>query len=303
MNLLSGTFTSLSLLLAVFISAQPAQTEAERKLYQQNKIKVIEINSLKLNRDIDKRTFLDERIKIDREGHILEQTYYDSTGLEMLKWTNCWQGAHQTDRIFCIYRDTIAKTHMTYNEKGFPLTEWTENPDGLPLCKFNFTCDVKGRITESAEEVFPEFQAYLKQAYKHDLQGYMILRYMDESKGHVKLHYKYGYTKDGQLEKVTEMRQDTVDYGFVNTEYTKKGFRKGYTVKNLNGKKFRCFYEFDPHGYLKEEAKFYSVNTLNLDQEHNSYVTDSHGNIKKRLRYRANNELYMLYNYSYEYWE
>jgi hypothetical protein len=302
MNVFSRIFTFL-FLLSGFLGAQPDQTEAERLLYVRNKIKTIEISSLRLNRDIDKRTLLNERIQIDREGHILEQTFYDSTGLEMMKWTQLWSGSRQTGRVFCIYRDTVAKTVFVYNDKGFPLEEITENADGAPLCKFRYTCDAQGRIIEAKEEIFPELQAYVKQAYKSDLQGFLILRFMDESKGHAWIHYSYTYSKKGELEKISETKKDTVDFAWVNIEYTKDGFRKGFTVRHLNGKKFKCYYAFDGHGNLKDEAKYYSFNTVVIDQERNSYVVDSQGNIKKKLKYRTNNKLYALYNYSYSLWE
>ncbi|HXC03112.1 MAG TPA: hypothetical protein VNZ86_00095 [Bacteroidia bacterium] len=302
MRFYSFFLSLLFLFFTGFISAQPLQTEAEKQLYVQNKIKTIEVSSLKLNRDIDKRTLLDERVKLDKDGNMLEQTYYDSTGLEMMKWTHVYKGGKLSERFFCIYRDTIAISTLHYSEKGFIQSEFTENTDGKPLCQFLYTCDAKGKITESSEEVFPEFQNYLKQAYKTDRQGFLILRFMDETKNHIRVHYKYEYSRKGLLEKVTEMKLDTVDFAWINIEYTREGFRKGFTVRHLNGKRYKCFYAYDNHGFLKEEAGFYFLNTVVLDQERNSYMADAKGKVKKRIKYR-NNEMYMLYNYSYEYWE
>ncbi|MFI5149150.1 MAG: hypothetical protein ACHQRM_05410 [Bacteroidia bacterium] len=302
MKFYSAAFSLIILFITGSISAQPARTEAEKQLYARNKIKTIEVTSLKLNKDIDKLTLLDERTRLDRDGNILEQTYFDSTGLEMLKWTYIWKGGRETERIFCTYRDTIAKSYLYYNEKGGLRSEITENNDGKPLCKFTYTCDAKGRVTESSEDVYPEFQSFLKQAYRSDRQGYLILRYMDESKSHIRVHYKYEYSRKGLLEKVVEMKMDTVDFAWINIDYTRDGFRKTFSVRHLNGKRYKCFYTYDSHGYLKEETGFYYLNTVVLDQERNSFMVDAKGKIKKRIKYR-NNEMYMLYNYTYEYWE
>jgi hypothetical protein len=286
------------------VVSQPILTDAEKLHNRNNKLKTVNVYSLKLNRDIDKRTFLDHKINYDPQGNILEQTYYDSTDLEMLKWTNMYNSSEQlTKRIFCIYRDTVAITSIRYDTKGIPVDEITENPDGVMFNKFNFRCDAKGRIIESKEEIFAEIQPYIKQAYKFDQQGFLLLRFLGESKAHVKHNFKYEYTRSGLLSRITEAGHDTVPFGWIVFEYERNGFLKTFTVKHENGKVYKVYYSHDTHGNLKSEARNFYLNTLLLDQEKSEFTMDSKGNIKKQLKYRKNNELSVLYNYTYEFYD
>jgi hypothetical protein len=284
--------------------SQPQLNEAEKMHNRNNQLKTVNVYSLKLNRDIDKRTFLDHKINYDRQGDILEQTYYDSTDLEMLKWTNIYNSSRQlTARIFCIYRDTVAKTTITYDSKGFPVEEITQNTDGVMFNRFLFRCDAKGRITESTEEIFAEIGPYIKQAYKFDQQGFLLLRFLGESKAHVKHNFKYEYTRSGLLSKITEAGHDTVPFGWILFDYERDGLPKTFTVKHENGKVYKVYYSHDAHGSLKSESRNFYLNTLLLDQEKSEFTIDSKGNIKKQLKYKKNNELSVLYNYTYEFYD
>ena len=293
-----------SIIFSYSLHSQPSQSDADRLHTKKNKLKTVNIYSLKLNKDIDKRTFLSQRMKFDEDGNVIEQIYFDSTDLEMFKWTNLYNTSHLIrGRVFCQYRDTIAKTNIQYDEKGFPSEETTQNADGVIFSKFSFRCDPKGKIISSTEEVFPEIQDFVKQSYKFDQQGYLILRFISDSKSHVKHDFKYEYTKSGLLSKVTEVGHDTVPFGWIAYDYERDGSVKTFSVKHENGKHFKVYYSYDGHGGMKSESKNLYLNTLLLDQEKNEFTLDSKGNIKKRLKYRMNNELSVLYNYTYEYYE
>jgi hypothetical protein len=283
--------------------AQPQCTEAERLHILTNHIRSIKVYSLKLNRDIDKRTFLDYRLNYDRSGNMTEQICYDSTDLEMMKWTNLYDGQRLKGRVFCYYRDTLLKTSIRYTNKGFPESERSENGEGEEMFRFTYICNPKGQIIESKEDFFPACNSFVKMAYKFDQQGYILLRYLGETKNASHLHYTYEYDKSGALRLITEHGMDTLASGAISFDYVKSGFLKTFSVKHENGKRFKIFYTLDPHGYLKEESKNLYLNTVLLDQEKNDFTTDSKGNITKRLRYRMNNELYKLYNYTYEYFD
>jgi hypothetical protein len=295
----------LLLLLQVETSlAQPVMNEAEKDHARQSKLKEQSAFSLQLNRDIDKRTFLSQKVSFDEQGNTLEQTYYDSTDLEKVKWTNIFSPAHKlTGRIFCEYRDTIAITTIHYSANGFPENEITANTDGVMLIKTVYTCDAKGHIIRATEEIFPESETYIKHAYRYDQQGFLILRFLSESKSHVKHDFKYEYTKSGLLSKVTESGHDTVPFGWISFDYEKNGAFRFFSVKHENGKHFKVYYSYDSHGGLKAESKNLYLNTVLLDQERSEFTLDAKGNIKKRLKYKMNNELSVLYNYTYRYYE
>jgi hypothetical protein len=283
--------------------AQPQMTEAERLHNMQNHIRNVKVYSLKLNRDIDKRTFLDYQINYDRLGNMKDQTFYDSTDLEMMKWTNLYEGQVLKGHVFCYYRDTLLKTTIRYDDKGFQAEETSENGDGQVMFHFTYVCDPKGRVVQSKEEVFPACNPFVKMAYRFDQQGYILLRFLGEAKNSVRLHFSYEYDKSGLLKTITEHGLDTLPSGSIMFDYVKSGLLKAFTVKNENGKRFKAYYLMDPHGNPKEESKNLYLNSVLIDQEKDVFTTDSKGKVTKRLRYRMNNELYKLYNYSYEYYE
>ncbi len=294
---------TLFLILAHATWGQPQMTEAEHLRTLHNKIKTTKVYSLKLNKDIDKRTFLDYLVHYDRNGNMQEQIFYDSTDLEMMKWTNLYEGLQLKGRVFCYYRDTLLKTTIWYDEKGNLAEEVSENTNGEVMFRFTYKCDPKGHVLQSKEEIFPACNGFVKMAYKFDQQGYILLRFLGESKNASRLHFSYEYDKSGAIRAITEHGMDTLASGSINFDYARPGYLKAFTVKNENGKRFKVFYSLDTHGYLKEESKNLYLNTVLLDQERNVYTTDSKGNITKRLRYRMNNELFKLYNYSYEYYD
>jgi hypothetical protein len=294
----------LGIIITHSVLSQPLLNEAERARNQQNRLKTVNVYSLKLNKDIDKRTFLDHKLSYDQEGKLLEQTYYDSTDLEMLKWTNIYNSRQQlSERIFCVYRDTIAETVFHYAGNGSLIEEITQNADGVLFSKISYNCDSKGKIISSREEIFPELQPYLHQAYKFDQQGYLLLRFLGESKFHVEHNFKYQYARNGLLEKITEAGHDTVPFGWIIYDYERDGLPKAFTVKHENGKMYKVYYSYDNHQGLKSESRNFYLNTLLLDQEKSEFTNDAKGNIKKQLKYRKNNELSVLYNYTYEYYE
>jgi hypothetical protein len=284
-----------------FLQAQPRQTETEQSRIALNKIKRLESHSLKLNKDIDKRTFLDHVQQFDSEGRIQQQVYYDSTELEMNKWSFSYKQGRLATEVFCTYRDTIAKTSFFYDEHGFPALEVTENQEGRTLSKLAFVCDKKGRITEARAEVFPEINSYVKQAYGYDQRGFLMLRFLSENKSFCKLHFDYTYDKSGRLLKIQSSSADSLPGGAIEYDYGRGGQIHLFSVKSGLGKRFKCYYTTDSHGHIVEELKSYSLNSVVLDQQHDVFTMDSKGCIKKRLRYKMNNELYMLYNYTYSY--
>ncbi len=286
------------------VLAQPQMNNTERANFQKNHLLSTSAYALKLNRGIDKHTFLEQRTSYDIQGNISSITQYDSTDLEMLKWTCAYNANNQLiSRSFCIYRDTIAKTTVTYTEKGFPSEETTENADGVTLLKFVYVCDAKGKIRKATEDIFPESKEYVRQAYRFDQQGFLLLRFLGEAKGRARINYSYDYTKTGLLSRMTEIGQDTIPFGWVEFEYTKDGALRSFSVKHENGKRYRIFTNYDSHGGLKEQFKSLYLNTVLLDQEKDEYTVDSKGLVKKRLRYKFNNELFMLYNFTHEFYE
>jgi hypothetical protein len=295
----------LSLLFCLFalpLLGQPLQREAEKERIAGWKIRTSKSFSLKLNHDIDKRTLLDCITRYDTDGNETEQVYYDSTGLEMLKWTHLYARGRQYKQILCIYRDTVACTYRYYNEKGFPKEEITENGEGLPISKMTFTCNSKGRILEAHQDIFPASAGYVKQAYKYDTQGFLILRFIGDNVPVRNLQFVYGYSKKGQLEKITQLSRDTIPAGWITYDYTRGGQLKSMIVKHPGGKRYNCNYYYDSHERLQSELKNYSLNALLIDQEKDEYICDRFGIKKKRLRYKMNKELDMLYNYEYEFY-
>jgi hypothetical protein len=289
-------------LLALPLLGQPLQREAAKTRIAGWKIRTCTSLSLKLNHDIDKRTLLDCITRYDMEGNETEQVYYDSTGLEMLKWTQLYGHGRLYEQILCIYRDTVARTYRHYDEKGFPKEEITENGGGLPISKMSFTCTNKGRILNAQQDLFPASAAYVKQAYKYDAQGFLILRFIGENEPVRNLQFIYDYNKKGQLEKITQLSRDTIPAGWITYDYTRAGQLKSMLVKHPDGKRYTCNYFYDAHERLHGELKNYSLNTLLIDQERDEYTCDRFVIKKKRLRYKINKELDMLYNYEYEFY-
>jgi hypothetical protein len=285
------------------LKSQPRQVEAERLVMERCRVRSQKIYSLRLNHDIDKRTLLDQVMKYDAQGNLREQIYYDSTDLEMLKWTQEYVDNRLIGQILCIYRDTIARISIFYDKKGFPKEEIMETGEGQAICKFKYTCNNSGQIISSLQDVFPAMSSFVKQAYKYDERGFLILRYIGEQKPGRNFRYAYQYDKKGHLGKIVQEGMDTIATGWISYDYTRDGFLKSFGVKHPNGKHYKCYRTYDRHGHLAEELKNLSLNTLLVDQERNEFICDSKGLKKKRLRYKINKQLDMLYNYEYEYYE
>ena len=289
-------------LLIIPLLAQPLQREAEKARIAAWKVHTCKAFSLKLNHDIDKRTLLDCITRYDSDGNELEQVYYDSTGLEMLKWTSLYARGKMYSQILCIYRDTVARSILHFDEKGFVREELTENGEGLPISKMTFTCNSKGRILSALEDIFPASAAFVKQAYKYDTRGFLILRFIGDNVPVRNLQFTYGYNKKGELEKITQLSRDTIPAGWITYEYSRGGQLKSLVVKHPDGKRYISKYFFDSHERLQSELKNYSLNALLIDQETDEYICDRFGMKKKRLRYKMNKELDLLYNYEYEFY-
>jgi hypothetical protein len=213
--------------------------EADRLLMERCRVKSQKIYSLRLNHDIDKRTLLESILRYDPNGNLREQIVYDSTDLEMLKWTHIYAENRLMGQILCIYRDTVARISMHYDKKGFPRDEMMETGEGIAICKFTYTCNNSGQITSSLQDVFPAMGDFIKQAYKYDDQGFLILRYIGEQKPGRNFRYAYEYDKKGRLEKIIQEGMDTVAMGWISYDYTRDGFLKSFGVKHPNGKHYK----------------------------------------------------------------
>jgi hypothetical protein len=268
-----------------------------------NPVKTITISSLRLNKDIEKRNNLDHLIRFDREGRKTEEVYYDSVGLELFKITNFYEGKRLAARIYCAYRDTLAKTVYLINEKGSPKEEYTATAEGQLLSRYSFSCNAQGKVVSSLVEITPENYNLVKQVYRFDDIGFYIYQFLGEIKTGGHLKFSYEYDKTGILNKIAEVRTDSVSLGSILYDRNKAGQIREFSVRHPNGKRYKCYYKYNDHGQLKEESRNVYLNTVLLDQEKNEFNLDAHGNIKKRLRYRMNHDLYMLYTYSYEFYE